>query len=46
MIFFASGNNYHCGMAERHNGASRQGDPAMPAWNGRLSDREIEDAIA
>ena len=28
------------------NGASRNGVPAMPAWNGRLSDQDIEDIIS
>jgi mono/diheme cytochrome c family protein len=27
------------------NGAQRNGEPVMPAWKGRLSDREIEDII-
>jgi len=27
------------------NGASRQGQPVMPAWKDRLSDRDIEDII-
>ncbi|MHB8743297.1 MAG: c-type cytochrome [Sulfuricaulis sp.] len=27
------------------NGASRQGVPAMPAWQGRLSDQDIEDIM-
>lgn len=26
-------------------GAMRNGQPAMPAWGGRLSDREVEDII-
>jgi len=28
------------------NGAKRKGEPVMPAWNGRLSDQEIDDIIA
>jgi len=28
------------------NGASRNGVPAMPGWNGRLSDQDIEDITA
>ena len=28
------------------NGATRQGEPVMPAWKGRLSDQDIEDIIA
>src|SRR3972149_11344958 len=28
------------------NGVKRSGDPVMPAWKGRLSDREIEDIIS
>ena len=28
------------------NGVIRHGDPVMPAWKGRLSDRDIEDVIA
>ncbi len=27
------------------NGAKRHGDPVMPGWKGRLTDREIEDII-
>ena len=27
------------------NGAKRNGEPVMPAWKGRLTDREIEDII-
>jgi mono/diheme cytochrome c family protein len=27
------------------NGASRQGQPVMPAWKGRLSDQDIDDII-
>ena len=29
-----------------NNGASRNGDPVMPAWKDRLSDQDIEDIIA
>lgn len=29
-----------------NNGVSRQGQPVMPAWKGRLSERDIEDIIA
>lgn len=28
------------------NGATRHGEPVMPAWKGRLSDQDIEDIIA
>ncbi len=28
------------------NGATRHGEPVMPAWKGRLSDPDIEDVIA
>lgn len=28
------------------NGAKRNGEPVMPAWKGRLTDREIEDIIS
>ena len=28
------------------NGATRQGEPIMPAWKGRLTDQEIEDIIS
>jgi mono/diheme cytochrome c family protein len=28
------------------NGVQRNGEPVMPAWKGRLSDREIEDIIS
>jgi len=28
------------------NGATRQGTPVMPAWNGRLSEQEIDDIIS
>lgn len=28
------------------NGVKRNGEPVMPAWQGRLSDREIEDIIS
>lgn len=28
------------------NGVQRNGEPVMPAWQGRLSDREIEDIIS
>ncbi|MHB8623267.1 MAG: c-type cytochrome [Sulfuricaulis sp.] len=28
------------------NGVSRQGEPAMPTWQGRLNDQDIEDIIA
>ena len=27
------------------NGVSRQGEPVMPGWKGRLSDQQIEDII-
>ena len=27
------------------NGVKRNGEPAMPAWNGRLTDQQIEDII-
>ena len=34
------------GMMGGQKGGDMQGDPVMPAWNGHLSDREIEDATA
>ncbi|MBI5752150.1 MAG: cytochrome c [Hydrogenophilales bacterium] len=33
-------------LAIIHIGAKRNGEPVMPAWNGRLSDQDIEDIIA
>jgi mono/diheme cytochrome c family protein len=33
-------------IATIQNGATRNGDPVMPAWKGRLSDQDIEDIIA